>query len=226
MIRVFIGYDHVEEIAFHTCVSSIIRHATQPVAITPVSLQSLGGLMTRPRDPRQSNEFSFSRFLVPHLCEYQGWAIFMDCDIVLTADIAKLWDLRNPEYAIQVCQHDYVPRDSVKYLGNAQLAYPRKNWSSVMLFNNRRCKALTPNYVNTASGLALHRFQWLRDEAIGALPLEWNWLVGEYPENSGAAAYHFTVGGPWFREYEGTDHASIWFEQKEYAFNSCQREDK
>lgn len=225
MIRVFIGHDHVEEAAYHVCASSIIRHATRPVSISPISNKVLGGLINRPRDQKQSNEFSFSRFLTPYLCGYEGWAIFVDCDIIFREDISKLWALRDPRFAIQVCQHDYVPRDATKYLGNTQHAYPRKNWSSVMLMNASRCKALTPRYVNTASGLELHRFHWLQDDEIGELPLKWNWLVGEYPENPDAAVYHYTVGGPWFREYGDCDHSDLWREEFGYAFHIQQMGD-
>lgn len=219
MIRVFIGHDHCEELAYHVCASSIMRHATVPVSITPIKSDHLRGLYNRDRDPKQSNEFSFSRFLVPYLCNYEGWAIFMDCDMVVRCDIKELWELRNTEYAVQVCKHDYIPKDTKKYLGNIQHAYPRKNWSSMMLMNTAQCRKLTPEYVQTASGLDLHRFRWTQDDLIGDLPLRYNWLVGEYPANPDAAIYHYTVGGPWFTSYRDTDHALEWEEELFYMTN-------
>src|SRR6202008_2351880 len=141
-------------------------------------------IFDRERLPQQSTEFSFSRFLTPHLSGYRGWSLFMDCDMLVRADLADLFALRDDRYAVMVCQHDYDPRDDTKFLKNRQSRYGKKNWSSVMLFNNAQCQALTPDYVSTASGLDLHQFKWLGDDSrIGALPLEWNWLVGEYPFN-------------------------------------------
>ncbi|MCC7487909.1 MAG: glycosyltransferase, partial [Burkholderiales bacterium] len=176
----------------------------------------LGALYTRPRGPTESTEFSLTRFLVPRLSDYQGWSMFIDCDMLCLADVAELAALaaRSPDKAVLVCQHDYVPKTERKFLDQVQTKYPRKNWSSVMLFNNPRCAALTPEYVNTASGLDLHRFRWLNDEEIGGIPLEWNWLVGEYPRNPQAKIVHYTLGGPYFDEYRDCDYAAEWFEER------------
>lgn len=213
MIRMFIGYDHVESLAYHTFAHSIMTRSSEPVSIAPVMLSHLKDALTRDRDPLQSNDFAFSRFLVPWMCNYEGWAIFADCDMLCQADIAELWAMRDESKAVQVVKHFYLPKNKTKYLGNIQLAYHRKNWSSVIIFNNAKCKALTPEYVNTAAGLDLHRFNWLQNEDIGELPIEWNWLVGEYLPNTKAKILHWTVGGPWFKEYESTDHANAWYDE-------------
>lgn len=206
MLRVFIGYDQREAVSWHVAANSVFQHTRESVAITPVTSQWL----TRPKDPKQSNDFAFARFLVPWLCEYQGWALWMDCDVLVRADVRELFDLADPEKAVQVVKHDYTPRDSVKYLGNRQHAYPRKNWSSVILFNNARCRRLSQTYVDRAPGLELHQFQWLKDEEIGELPKEWNHLVGEYEPNPDAKLVHYTVGGPWFHQYKGCEFSSEW----------------
>src|SRR5262245_36785819 len=143
MIRVFIGYDHAEAVAFNVAQHSIHERSTEPVSVTPIRLSQLSRIFSRPRDPLQSTEFSFSRFLVPYLCEYQGCAIFMDCDVLVMADIAELWASRNPRYAVQVVKHDHKPADATKFLGRVQTQYSKKNWSSVMLFNNEKCSHLT-----------------------------------------------------------------------------------
>jgi hypothetical protein len=117
---------------------------------------------------------------------------------------------RQSDKAVLVCKHDYVPKTARKFLDQVQTKYPRKNWSSLMLFNNARCRALSVDYVNSASGLELHRFAWLEDAAIGGLPLEWNWLVGEYPYSANARIAHFTLGGPYFPEYRDCDYADEW----------------
>ncbi len=208
---VYIGYDRQEIVAYHVLTQSILERASAPVRFTPVNLTSLKGVFDRPMIGAQSTEFSFSRFLTPWLSGYTGWSLFMDCDMLARADIAELFALADDHYAVMVCPHDYVPRDTVKFLGHQQASYPKKNWSSVMLLNNARCRALTPDYVQTASGLELHQFKWLEDEAqIGALPLEWNWLVGEYPANPNARIAHFTRGGPYFADYEDCDYAGEW----------------
>jgi hypothetical protein len=218
MIRVFIGFDPRETIAFHVLSHSIQRRASQPVSIAPLALSQLGGLMTRPRHPLQSTDFSFSRFLVPYLCDYQGFAIFMDCDMLMLDDIAKLWALRAESFAVQVVKHDHVPSEETKFLGATQTRYEKKNWSSVMLFNCARCQALTPDYVNTASGLDLHRFNWLDDDdLIGELPPGWNHLVDYDPPRpaSQLSLLHFTIGGPYFPEYRDCGYADLWRAERE-----------
>ena len=215
MLQVFIGYDPNETVAYHTLAHSILRRSSIPLSIAPLMRSQLGGLYTRERGPTESTEFSLTRFLVPALSEYRGWSLFMDCDMLCRVDLAELvaHAARNDDKALLVCQHDYVPRTERKFLDQVQTKYPRKNWSSVMLFNNARCRALTADYVNGATGLELHRFAWLEDSAIGPLPLEWNWLVGEYDYNPKAKIVHYTLGGPYFDDYRNCDYAGEWFEE-------------
>jgi hypothetical protein len=227
-IPIFIGHDPRERAATNVLIDSLYQHSSAPLAITPLVTPQLEaqGLYHRQRDPKQSTAFSFSRFLVPHLMGHQGWAIFMDCDILCRADITELWALRDGRHALMVVQHDHVPSESTKFLGEVQSAYPKKNWSSVMLFNCARCTALTPEYVNSASGLDLHRFHWLEgDHQIGALPERWNHLVDvQAPPQTGAAdggpaLLHWTLGGPWFRDLRtmGGSLAAEWFSARDDA---------
>lgn len=212
MIRIFIGYDRREAIGFQVLAHSIISRASEPVSITPIALQNLGGLYQRTADPLQSTEFSFSRFFAPYLADYAGWAIFMDCDCLCQDDIAKLWAERDSRYAVQCVQHDHRPANTTKFWGAKQTQYEKKNWSSVMLMNAERCRALTPHYVNTASGLDLHRFRWLADETeIGALPGRWNHLVG-YSDGAleDQSILHFTEGAPYMDGFETGKRADIW----------------
>ena len=211
MIRVFIGYDAREAVAYSVLAYSIQTRSSEPVAIAPLMLSQLGTLLTRPRHPLQSSDFSFSRFLVPHLSGYEGWSVFMDCDMLMRDDIAGLWRLRDDRFAAQVVKHDHRPREQTKFLGERQTSYDKKNWSSVMLLNNSRCRRLTPEYVNSASGLELHQFKWLDDERlIGALPATWNHLVDYDPPRDDVSLAHFTVGGPYFPEYAGCSYAEEW----------------
>jgi hypothetical protein len=212
MINVFIGYDSKEKIAHHILSESILRRSTKPVAITPIYLPNIKDDFVRERNNLSSTEFSFSRFIIPHLMNYQGWALFMDCDMLMMADIAELWRLRDDKYAVQVSKHDYTPKDETKFLGQVQSKYAKKNWSSFMLMNCKKCTTLTPDYVNKASGLELHQFKWLEnEELIGSLPLEWNWLVGEYPYKKDVKNVHYTDGGPYFKEYNTCDYSSEWY---------------
>jgi hypothetical protein len=221
MISVFIGFDSRETVAFHVLSHSIHVHATAPVTIAPLARNQLGTLLTRPRDPLQSTEFSFSRFLTPYLCGFHGWAIYLDCDMLFLDDVANLWALRDDRYAVMVVKHDYVPADTTKFLGAVQTRYARKNWSSVMLMNNARCRALTPAYVNAAPGLDLHQFKWLDDDAlIGELPARWNHLVGESPHRPDVGNVHFTRGGPYFEEYRDCDYAAHWFATRDAALGA------
>ena len=221
MIRVFIGYDSAERVAASVLAHSINVHASAPVATAPVMLSQLGGVFERARNSLQSTEFSFSRFLVPHLAGYEGWAIFMDCDMLMRADIAGLWKLRDERYAVQVVKHQHVPKEDVKFLGHTQTKYDKKNWSSVMLMNCAKCRALTPEYVNGATGLELHQFKWLPDDAlIGALPGRWNHLVGYDAPDANAALAHFTIGGPWFPEFAQCEFADEWRAAKDVMLSA------
>ncbi|HEY7744408.1 MAG TPA: glycosyltransferase [Burkholderiales bacterium] len=216
MIPVFIGYDPREAVAYSVLAHSIQARASRPVSVAPLMLSQLKGVLTRERHPLQSTDFSFSRFLTPHLSGYSGWSVFMDCDMLMLEDIARLWALRDDRYAVMVVKHHHVPRETVKFLGEPQTKYEKKNWSSVMLFNNARCGALTPDYVNRASGLELHQFKWLaNDELIGALPERWNHLVGYNAPRKDAALVHFTLGGPYFEDYRSCEYAKEWLAERD-----------
>lgn len=210
MINVFIGFDPNEEVAFHVLSQSIHKHSSQPVSITPISLSQLKNVFTRKRDALQSSDFSFSRFLTPYLSGYEGFSIFMDCDMLFVDDIASLWSLRDEKYAISVVKHQHIPKRDKKFLNQIQTKYVRKNWSSLMIFNNSKCRALTPSYVNNASGLELHQFKWLRDEQIGKLPQQWNHLVGYSKHSSNISNIHYTEGGAYFEDYKDTQYSSEW----------------
>ena len=213
--RIFIGYDDREAVAYHVLEHSLRKHSSIPLAITPLSLNNLGAVFTRDREQNQSTDFSFSRFLVPYLCGYKGWALFMDCDMLCRGDVAELAsmsNLANWYKSVFVVQHDYQAKADFKFLGAWNEPYPRKNWSSVMLFNNERCRKLTPDAVNEATGPYLHRFQWTTDEQIGALSARWNHLVGEYAPNVNASLVHYTLGGPYFPQYDGCEYADEWWE--------------
>jgi lipopolysaccharide biosynthesis glycosyltransferase len=206
-IKVFIGWDPREVEAWDVLAKSIWRRASVPVSITPLVKSQLP--ITREGG---STEFAFSRFLVPWLCGYQGHAIFMDCDMLCLGDIAELWKHREacqylPGPAVKVVQHDYKPKETTKFLDQEQTQYEKKNWSSVMLFDNTKCRALTPDYVQTASGLDLHQFKWAKK--VGSLPPEWNHLVGHSQGNP--KLIHYTLGGPWFDEYRDCEYSAEWF---------------
>lgn len=211
MIRVYVGFDAREAVAYNVLAFSIHRRSSLPVTIAPVMLSQLGGVLSRPRHPLQSTDFSFSRFLTPWLSDYAGWSLFLDCDMLVLEDIAHLWSIRDENYSVMVVKHDHRPRESKKFLDEPQTAYSKKNWSSVMLFNNARCKALTPEYVNQASGLELHQFKWLRDDSlIGEIPERWNHLVGYNPLSDDVSLVHYTLGGPYFPEYSNCEYAEEW----------------
>lgn len=226
MNRVFIGYDQVEAGAFYTLCHSIWRRASMPVLITPLRVDQLRNMgFYRERHPLQSNEFSFTRFMVPWLCNYEGTAVFMDCDMLVREDINELFALADPECAVQVVKHKHVPPEDTKYLGATQTKYERKNWSSVMLFNNEKCRQLTPEYVSTAEGLDLHQFKWLPDERIGELPKRWNYLVDYYPTIpvEEISNLHYTTGGPYFREYADCSYNREWWDENFHLNNIAQR---
>jgi hypothetical protein len=223
-IRIYIGYDSREVVAWNVLAHSIVTRASRPVTIAPVKLEQLEHVFKREKNPLQSTEFSFSRFLLPWLCDYQGWAIFTDCDMLVLDDVAKLWELRDPRYAVQVVKHHHVPVETVKFLGATQTKYEKKNWTSVMLMNCADCTALTPEYVNTASGLELHQFKWLGDDSrIGDIPPAWNHLVGYDAPRAGASLVHYTIGGPYFPEYKDCEYSKEWFAERDAMLHAARR---
>jgi len=215
MIPIFIGYDPREAIAFHVCTNSIIRHSSQPVAISPLALNTMNDYKETHTDG--SNHFIYSRFLVPHLMGYKGWAIFIDGDMILRDDIEKLWALRDESKAVMVVKHEYKTKMAEKYLGSKNEDYPCKNWSSVILWNcgHPANAVVTPEVVQSASGAQVHRFTWLSDDLVGELPTEWNWLDVEYEWNPLAKLVHYTLGTPCFHEFaDQGDFADEWHRER------------
>lgn len=223
MNTIFIGYDTKEAIAYHVCVNSIVRHAKNPLLISPLALNML---QYNESHNDGSNEFVYTRFLVPSLQNYKGWALFIDGDMVLKADINKLWDYVDNTKAVFVVKHDYKTKSLVKYLGNKNENYPRKNWSSVILWNCEHSsnKILTHEYIQNSTGSFLHRFSWLSDFEIGELPIEWNWLPDEFGVNENAKIIHYTLGTPCFNEYKDTTMSYYWHEERKLMENCLQYE--
>lgn len=216
-IKVFIGFDQRETVAYHVLCSSIMSRSSVPVTFCPIIRPHM---TKRPRDANASTDFADTRFLVPNQSGYEGWSVFMDCDQLMLTDIAELWDLRDDQYAVMVRKHDHVPREDTKFLGTKQFAYLRKNWSSLMLFNNRRCTKLSREYVWNASPVDLHRFLWLENPQVGDLPVGWNHLVGYDAPNPTAKHVHYTLGGPYFSEYAGCEYSAEWRKERD-AMNYC-----
>jgi lipopolysaccharide biosynthesis glycosyltransferase len=184
------------------------------VSIVPVALNLFKDYNETHTDG--SNHFIYTRFLVPYLMRFSGSAIFIDGDMIVRGDIAELWNLRDVYKDVQVVKHDYKTKMPVKYLGAKNEDYPRKNWSSVILWNcgsfpNRR---LTPEFIQKSTGSELHRFTWLDDERVGELPKEWNWLPDEYGPNPDAKLLHYTLGTPCFHEFAGTPQGDEWHKER------------
>ena len=218
-LKVFIGYDPKENPNYEVALYSILKNTSIKTQVVPLQLDVLRkkGLYTREVDTKASNEFSISRFLTPYLAGFKGLALFMDCDMLLTADLGQLLDFHKPEYAIHCVKHDYIPKESTKFLGQKQETYPRKNWSSFVLYNceHKLVKQLTPDLVNKATPQFLHRFEHFPNETIGALPIVWNWLVDEYELKTDTQVldiknFHFTLGSPQFEGYESCGFSGLW----------------
>ncbi|XP_009380374.2 protein CDI [Musa acuminata AAA Group] len=224
--RVFIGYDPREDVAYQVCRRSLLRRSSVPLSVHPIRQADLraAGLYWRPRGPTESTEFSFTRFLTPYLAGHRGWALFVDCDFLFLHDPAALFALRDPSFAVMCVHHDYAPSETTKMDGAVQTVYPRKNWSSLVLYNcahRKNVAALIPDAVSTQSGAFLHRFMWLDDAEIGEIPFVWNFLVGHNkvdpadPDNTAPKAIHYTSGGPWFERYKDCEFADLWINELE-----------
>ena len=221
--NIYIGYDTREDIAYQVSKFSALQQSKN-VSVFPLKLDDLKeqGLYWRGEDKLGSTEFTFSRFLVPELNDYKGWALFCDCDIIFLEDTNNLFNLRDDKYAVMCVQHDYTPKEGTKMDGKQQTLYPRKNWSSLVLWNcghpsNQKISKELINDPET-TGKYLHRFSWLEDHEIGAIPHHWNWLAGWYkePDDGNPKAIHYTEGGPWFENYRDCEYHQKW---KDLLFN-------
>lgn len=230
--RVFLGWDASQMIAHNVAQFSLQRNATVRCDVRRIAMPELraSGLYRRPTGHTEhgywdeisgapmSTGHAIARFLVPALCHHEGWALFTDGDVLFRSDIAGLFSLADESKAIHVVQHYQFPNASVKMEGQTQTTYPRKNWSSVILFNcgHPANKALTVDLVNSVPGRDLHRFCWLQDNLIGQLPARWNVLIGEEDIPDPGIA-HFTLGLPNLKGFEHCDFSDEW-----YAFaKSC-----
>lgn len=219
--KVYVGWDSREDIAYQVCKHSLLTFNNK-VDVNALKLNELKdiGLVTRPADQKASTEFTFTRFLVPYLNNYKGWALFVDCDFLFCEDVDHLFNLADDRYAVMVVQHDYnVVDGAIKMDGKVQHSYPRKNWSSCILFNCSHPKNqehLKPETINQKEMSYLHRFSWLDDNEIGSLPFRWNWLVGHYTKsNELPGAIHYTLGTPFMPGYENCDYADLWFNMRD-----------
>jgi lipopolysaccharide biosynthesis glycosyltransferase len=215
-LRVFIGWDSREDIAFQVAKKSLELYSSIPLDIVPIKQNELReqNIYWRPVDALASTEFSLTRFLTPYLAGYSGWALFCDCDFLFRGDIAGLLDYTDGAKACFVVPHDYRPTETVKMNNQPQHVYPRKNWSSFMFINceHEQVKKLTPEIVNTVTPAYLHRFEWLTDDVIGHLPIAYNYLEGWYTKSDcpNPIAVHMTRGGPWFKDWIDVEYGKEW----------------
>lgn len=216
MLNVYVGYDSREDIAYRVCRDSILNTSEYPIRVIPLKQHKLRemGLYKRGIDPRASTEFSLTRFLVPALNEYKGWAVFVDCDFLFRKDIHTVMNYADSEISVACVKHNYLPTETTKMDGAVQYQYPRKNWSSFMLFNceHPATRSLSPDIVNNASASFLHQMQWAEDDTIGSLPISFNYLEGWYKKSDcpDPIAVHFTRGGPWFDQWQDVEYADEW----------------
>lgn len=210
MNRIFIGWDPREDIAYHVLKYSLEKHSSQPLQIEPLVLTALD--FPREPDPLASTEFTYTRFLAPHLCGFKGRALYMDCDMLCLADIAEVFALDLNGYALRVVKHDHRPTSKVKMDGRPQTQYPRKNWSSFMLLNCERLTMWTRENVLTQPARWLHRFEPIPDEDIGEIPRQWN-VLDRYDADT--KLIHYTEGGPWFEAYRHHPFGDLWLRYRD-----------
>lgn len=217
----FIGFDSKQKTASKVCEYSIQKNSKTHVEIFHLDTNKLreDNIYFRPDGDPSSTEFTYSRFLVPYLSDYKGYSIFVDSDFLFLDDIQKVFNLalmdfdRKKRAAYCVKHLEYKPKTDTKFYGKPQLTFPKKNWSSLILFNNEHpsCKNLSPLTIANKSPQWLHRFEWLNENEgeLSNIPITWNWLVGEYNNKVNPSALHFTNGGP-FNEVYGQDYEEIW----------------
>lgn len=234
MLTVYVGYDSSnfgQKIAYDVCIRSI-RKYNEKIKIIPLiksELEKIG--FNREYDPRASTEFTYTRFLVPYLNNYDGIAVFCDSDFLYKYNIVELLNFYDETKAVMCVKHEQKSLTNSKFSGMPQNDYPRKNWSSLMLFNcaHPSCKNLTLDIVNKESPKYLHRMEWCDSNQIGEIPYQYNYLLGYYFTND-PKAIHFTEGGPWHNEWYNyklpkecinKKYSEEWFEylkEKEYMY--------
>lgn len=209
--NIAIGYDRNNRMPAYTMADSLLHHSSVPLNIMFLHRNNLS-MYTRLNSEHDSTEFSNSRFLVPYLSKYVGWTLFTDNDMIVKHDIKELFDYADDCYAVMCIKHNQQIKSNKKFRNKNQYQYQHKNWSSVMLFNNSKCRALTLEYVNSAPGLDLHQFKWLENESlIGNLPLEWNYLANNINQtDKSPKLIHYTDGGPYFKETTHCEYANEW----------------
>jgi lipopolysaccharide biosynthesis glycosyltransferase len=218
MRKVFVGYTSYQDVVYQVCKHSIEKQS-QDVQCFPIIQSALRdlGIYTRPVDKNGTTEFSITRFLTPWLAGYKGWVLFCDNDTLALTDINELFELADDKYAVMCAKHHHNPCEKTKLDGQKQTLYPRKNWSSVVLWNceHPKNKMLTPELVNHLSPMFLHRFMWLEDSEVGEFSHEWNWLVDWYstPTDGNPKFLHFTEGGPYFKSYQNCGFADEWLNE-------------
>ena len=218
ILPIYIGWDSREPVAFDVCAYSLWRRTSMALMVSPLKERALRAMkiLWREPDALASTEFTYSRFLTPWLAWRAGfkdvWAIFCDCDFLFQADIAKLFDVLDNQFAVMVVKHDHRPPETTKMEGAIQHQYPRKNWSSFIAWNlgDPANACVVPALVNEWPAGDLHQFKWLPDAKIGALPEGWNWLEGHSHHGLQKHAIHYTRGGPWFKNWAGVSYAGLW----------------
>lgn len=220
-IKIFIGYDRGSRIPAWTVAESILENSSIPVEFQFMHKGSLGGIFKREFGSNDSTEFSNSRFLVPYLSNYEGYSLFIDNDMIVTGDVAELLSFIDADKTMMCVKHDHIVKTGKKFLGMPQSGYSLKNWTSVMIFNNSKCKVLTPEYVNTAPGLDMHQFKWIEnfdpEKDIAEIPLTWNYLCdsefsGKDKIKETPKLIHYTEGGPFFEETKDCEYADEWLQ--------------
>ncbi|MDF1875747.1 hypothetical protein JHD48_08365 [Sulfurimonas sp. SAG-AH-194-I05] len=215
-IKIFMGFDRPNRIPAYALTDSLLENSSIPIELIYLHRGTIEKIFTRPKGEYDSTEFSISRFLVPYLSNYEGWSLFIDNDMLVEGDVAELLELMTGDFTVKCAKHNQVVEGSTKFLGERQTSYNMKNWTSVMMFNNEKCKALTLAYVNKAHGLDLHQFKWLNDveKEIGDIPIDWNYLcdvksIGQ--ENIfEPKLIHYTEGGPYFKATPNCEYADNW----------------
>ena len=217
---IYMGWDSRDQLAYDVAEYSIRSRAAEPVSVLPLKQHELrtAGYYWRAPDYGASTEFSITRFLVPTLhkhntrSELNHWVLFCDSDVLFLTDPNEIFELADDRYAVMVVKHDHRPTGATKMYGAKQEYYPRKNWSSVVLWNcdHTANHLINLGSVNDETPAYLHRFLWLDDDEIGELPSTWNHLAGETRRDGIPNLVHYTNGLPVYGEYRYGPLASLW----------------
>ncbi|MBY0549074.1 MAG: hypothetical protein K2W95_17505 [Candidatus Obscuribacterales bacterium] len=200
-MKVFIGASSTEWLPAKVLEYSIRKNAS--FAVQTVNLANCVRPFKMPLDAsnKPRTPFSFQRFLIPELMQYSGRAIYLDSDMLVLQDIAKLW--RMPfSGANLICTSALNQAQRAVQYSVMLLDCNSLNWNIDTLVNDLDSGALS--YEALVHGMAAAR------KPAARIPPTWNFLDKYVPGTTALIHYTNMHSQPWLSREN--DAAAVWFQ--------------